>query len=312
PVQRRAGDVRVGADQPRRHHAIRAVDGHVHAAIEARADVEDRVAFEHDHAIAQQAMAAAVVGDDPAGPDRGALGAGGSGHTASCLARWPRTRPCQRTSASAHGTGPGRRFGRVRRSLTPAAHRGRLAAATPTVGSAQSGVEEPLRCGTGIAGPGYSMLRSAARRPGAVSVSRRLDGCACAASCPRASAVPPSAGGRISRLVRPSRLAVAPGKAPWKRADNVAGTESTRSASPRRIAATICFAARSALIETPGRLAPRLNQVNSRPGRPVNSALTCEPVRISPGAIVVTVMPLPASSARSPSEKPTAANFAEE
>jgi hypothetical protein len=43
------------------------------------------------------------------------------------------------------------------------------------------------------------------------------------------------------------------------------------------IPATICRAARSASIETSGKLAPRENQVNSCFRRPANSARTCEP-----------------------------------
>ena len=43
---------------------------------------------------------------------------------------------------------------------------------------------------------------------------------------------------------------------------------------------------------------------------PVKRACTCEPVRISPGTTLVTVTGPRPSSARSPSEKPTAANLA--
>ena len=52
------------------------------------------------------------------------------------------------------------------------------------------------------------------------------------------------------------------------------------------------------------------NQVNSFPACPVKRACRWEPVRISPGTTVVTVTGPRPSSARSPSEKPTAANLA--
>ena len=50
--------------------------------------------------------------------------------------------------------------------------------------------------------------------------------------------------------------------------------------------------------------------MNSLACWPANSAFTCEPVRIRPGTTVVTVTGPRPSSARSPSEKPTAANLA--
>ena len=69
-------------------------------------------------------------------------------------------------------------------------------------------------------------------------------------------------------------------------------------------------AARSASIDSSGRLAPSANQVNSLPACPVKRACRWEPVRISPGTTVVTVTGPRPSSARSPSENPTAANLA--
>ena len=84
-----------------------------------------------------------------------------------------------------------------------------------------------------------------------------------------------------------------------------------RSEYPNRVASTICSAARSAAIDTPGRLALTLNQAASASSFPLNSALTCEPVRISPGAIVTTLTPVPCSSAPIPSENAAAANFAQ-
>ena len=71
-------------------------------------------------------------------------------------------------------------------------------------------------------------------------------------------------------------------------------------------------AARSASIATPGSEAPGANHAYSAAWSPVNSAATWEPVRMRPGMIVVAVTPLPVSSARRPSQKPTAPNLAVE
>ena len=68
-VERRAAEVGVGGDQAGRDDAVGRVDRLVDRAVEARADVEDAVALDHDHAVPEQAVAAAVEGDDPAGPN---------------------------------------------------------------------------------------------------------------------------------------------------------------------------------------------------------------------------------------------------
>ena len=60
----------------------------------------------------------------------------------------------------------------------------------------------------------------------------------------------------------------------------------------------------------PGMLESGVKSSNSRRCLPLNWAFTNDPVRIRPGTTVTTPTPLPASSARRPSEKPTAPNFA--
>ena len=62
-------------------------------------------------------------------------------------------------------------------------------------------------------------------------------------------------------------------------------------------------------MEIPGNEALTLNQEYSSAALPLKVAFMYEPVRISPGTMVVTATPLPVSSARNPSENPTAANF---
>lgn len=79
---------------------------------------------------------------------------------------------------------------------------------------------------------------------------------------------------------------------------------------PRSTPRTIRRAARSASIDSSGSDAPGANHAYSAAASPVISAWRCEPVRISPGATVVAVMPVPASSARSPWVNPTAPNLA--
>ena len=61
----------VGADEPRRQHAVARIDRLVHGALEARAHVHDAIALHHHDAVAEQAVAPPVEGDDPAGPDQG-------------------------------------------------------------------------------------------------------------------------------------------------------------------------------------------------------------------------------------------------
>ena len=52
------------------------------------------------------------------------------------------------------------------------------------------------------------------------------------------------------------------------------------------------------------------NHEYSAGASPEKRARWCEPVRMSPGTTVVAVTPVPLSAAASPSEKPTAPNFA--
>src|SRR4029079_11352120 len=81
------------------------------------------------------------------------------------------------------------------------------------------------------------------------------------------------------------------------------------SAHPAAIPFAIFFAAWRAEADAPGIFAARLNHWYSRDASPVNSALRCEPVRISPGQMVVTRMPFDRTSIPNPSENPTAANL---
>ena len=62
-------------------------------------------------------------------------------------------------------------------------------------------------------------------------------------------------------------------------------------------------------MEISGAPAEAENQANSMSCLPLNFAFTCEPVRIIPGATVVTWMLSRASSARIASEKPVSANL---
>ncbi len=78
---------------------------------------------------------------------------------------------------------------------------------------------------------------------------------------------------------------------------------------PRRHAARIFRAARSAFIEINGIPAETENHANSASRWPLNFALRCEPVRIMPGATVVTWILSRASSVRRASEKPVSANL---
>src|SRR2546428_260056 len=71
-IEGRARDVRVGGDESRCQHAVARVHRLVDLPLAAAADVNDAVALHDEHAIAQQAVTAAVEGDDPARSDRGA------------------------------------------------------------------------------------------------------------------------------------------------------------------------------------------------------------------------------------------------
>ena len=120
---------------------------------------------------------------------------------------------------------------------------------------------------------------------------------------------PPGAAGS-ARASRPIAAAVVAGATPPTRAPTFASGVRMTVLRPRRIPRTIRRAARSASIDTNGREAPGANQAYSRGASPVNSAWRCDPVRIRPGATVVAVIPVPASSARRPLVNPTAPNFA--
>ena len=63
-------------------------------------------------------------------------------------------------------------------------------------------------------------------------------------------------------------------------------------------------------MDTSGRLLMTLKMAYSLVASPLKKAFRKEPVRIRPGAMVVTVMPSRASSARRPSDRPTVANLA--
>ena len=96
----------VGRDQPGRDDAVARVDRLVHRAVEARTDREDVVALHHHDPVPQEAMAAAVEGEDVAGPDRGALG---RAHRGGETSRAPRaSQGAVRSSHAAHQAAPPR------------------------------------------------------------------------------------------------------------------------------------------------------------------------------------------------------------
>ena len=72
-VERRAADVRVRGDEPGREDAVGGVHRLVHAPVEAGPHVEDAVALDDHHAVAQEAMAPPVEGDHVASPNRDPL-----------------------------------------------------------------------------------------------------------------------------------------------------------------------------------------------------------------------------------------------
>src|SRR5436305_3852323 len=154
--------------------------------------------------------------------------------------------------------------------------------------------------------PGTWLKRRAAARPSAVSQSKAFGLTAGRSSCPGTPRPaspwpPPGAGpGSARRWTRCSAGAVSSGKIAAVRATTWASGVRMTSARRAAAAATIWRAARSASIDTRGRLAPSPNQVNSCSRRPANSARRCEPVRIRPGTTVVTVTGPRPSSARSP------------
>ena len=106
------------------------------------------------------------------------------------------------------------------------------------------------------------------------------------------------------------RRVVTPGIRPRTRIPTCASGVSTTIGRPASVASTIRRAARSASIDSRGSAAPGANHAYSASGSPVKVARSCEPVRMSPGTIVVAVIPVPERDAARPSEKPTAPNFA--
>jgi len=64
----------VGRDQAGGDDAVARVDGLVHRAVEAWTDRKDVVSLHHHDPVPQEAVAAAVEGEDVAGPDGDALG----------------------------------------------------------------------------------------------------------------------------------------------------------------------------------------------------------------------------------------------
>src|SRR5438874_1439325 len=99
------------------------------------------------------------------------------------------------------------------------------------------------------------------------------------------------------------------GRSAFPRIAARAAKVSVRDGCPRRHAARIFLAARSALMEINGAPAEAANQANSLSCLPLNFAFTCEPVRIVPGATVVTWILSRASSERTASENPVSANL---
>src|SRR5215210_2085345 len=126
-------------------------------------------------------------------------------------------------------------------------------------------------------------------------------------SAPRRRAEPPpfALGNRRSTVA--STPAVRPGATALTTDATLAGSGNKTSASPRRHAATIRRAADSALIDKPGNASLMLNHAYSDRCSPRKIAFRGLPVRIRPGHTVTTLIRSPASSARRPCEKPTAA-----
>src|SRR5436305_65690 len=152
----------------------------------------------------------------------------------------------------------------------------------------------------------YGWLRSArALRPNVSSAESSILG---SIAHPGTGSVPPAFGS--DRATRPSTRCVVAGAAPFTRAARFACAVRISSGSPRLIAATILRAARRPEMVDNGVADSGVNSEYNVRRWPLNSAATYEPVRIRPGTTVVTDTPLPASSVRSPSENPTAANFA--
>jgi hypothetical protein len=78
-IERRAAEVRMRADEARGEDAVARVHGLVDRSVGAGTHVDDGLAFDHHHAVAEQAVAVAVERNDPSGFDRGAADGGGHG-----------------------------------------------------------------------------------------------------------------------------------------------------------------------------------------------------------------------------------------
>src|SRR5262249_22561832 len=72
-IEGRPADVSVGGDEAGRDDAIESVHCLVDAAVEARTYMEDAVALDHHHAVAEESVALAVENNDVAGADRNAF-----------------------------------------------------------------------------------------------------------------------------------------------------------------------------------------------------------------------------------------------
>ena len=164
-----------------------------------------------------------------------------------------------------------------------------------------SGVVDPIVGHT-------SLLRAAARRPQWVSLLTTGD---TLSFDPLTGTVFPVALGR-NLLAIPITRVVVPGIRPRTRyAIHASGVIVTKG-FPAKTPSTIRRAARVELAEIKGAEAATLNQLCSAVALPMKAAWSWEPVRISPGTMLVAVTPVPTNSAASPSVKPRAANLAVE
>ena len=113
-------------------------------------------------------------------------------------------------------------------------------------------------------------------------------------------------------LAIPIARVVVPGIRPRTRyAIHASGVTVTKG-FPAKTPSTMRRAARVESAEIRGAEAATLNQLCSAAASPVKAAWSWEPVRMSPGTMLVAVTPVPTNSAASPSVKPRAANLAVE
>ena len=153
-----------------------------------------------------------------------------------------------------------------------------------------------------------SLLRAAARRPQWVSLRTTGD---VLSFDPLTGTVFPVALGK-NLLAIPIARVVVPGIRPRTRyAIHATGVIVTKG-FPANTPSTMRRAARVELAEIRGAEAATLNQLCSAVALPMKVAWSWEPVRMSPGTMLVAVTPVPANSAASPSVKPRAANLAVE